>query len=189
MTDLAHQKVGFVIKEGDYVIDATAGNGNDTIFLAEKVGPTGRVYAFDIQEEALVRTAERLQEKDIFDRVTLIHSGHERLSEHVKIPVAAAMYNLGYLPGGKQQVATKSNTTARSIMQALKLLKPGGIATIVLYPGHVEGRREKEELLPIFENMASSEYAVLYIKLLNQTGDPPELLVVQKIHLLSEPMK
>jgi threonine dehydrogenase-like Zn-dependent dehydrogenase len=90
------------------------------------------------------------------------------------------MYNLGYLPGGNKQVTTDYNSTAASLEQALTLLKPGGVITIVLYPGHDTGRTEKEKLLAFCKVMPSSEFAVLYSRLVNQAGDPPELIVIQK---------
>ncbi len=181
VTDLAHYTVSMVIKEGDQVIDATAGNGHDTVFLAEKTGPTGHVYAFDIQEEALKVTAEKLKAKDLDRRVTLIRAGHEDIAQHVDGPVAAVMYNLGYLPGGSRQVKTGYKTTLRSFEQALTLLKPGGIVTLVLYPGHPEGRLEKEELLETCTKLPSPGYTVLHTVLVNQANEPPEMIVVQKI--------
>ncbi len=181
IVELAHYMVGLVIKEGDYVIDATAGNGYDTLFLAEKVGPGGHVYAYDIQEEALVKTAERLKEKKLDTRVTLIQDGHEKLLHYVTEPVSAVMYNLGYLPGSNRRVTTETASTLASFEQALNLINPGGVITIVLYPGHFKGRREKEALLPVCNSLSLSDYAVLHIKLVNQANDPPELLVIQKI--------
>ncbi len=181
MTELVHHKAGLIIREGDSVIDATAGNGFDTVFLAEKVGFTGHVYAFDIQEEALARTAEILREKELQSRVTLIKADHKTLADHVRVPVSFIMYNLGYLPGGNRQITTKVHSTADSVKQALNMLKPGGMITIVLYPGHPEGRLEKEALLPICKNLSPSVYTVLHVMALNQANDPPELLVIQKI--------
>lgn len=181
ITELAHHTAALIIEEGDYVVDATAGKGSDTIFLAEKVGPGGHVYAFDIQQEALFKTTERLKERGLDSRVTLIHDGHENLSNYIKKPVTAVMYNLGYLPGSNRQVTTEFGSTMKSFKQALNLLKPGGVITIVLYPGHFEGKREKEALLPVCNNLSSADFAVLYVKLVNQVNEPPELLLIQKI--------
>jgi len=180
ITALAHQTVRLVICKGDRVVDATAGNGYDTIMLAEEVGPEGRVYAFEIQKEALCKVAESLKQQKLDQRVTLIHSGHEYLLENIKEQVSVVMYNLGYLPGGDRQVTTTYDTTIESFKQALTLLKPGGIITIVLYPGHKPGADEKNNLLPFCQKLDSSKYVVLYNRLLNQDNDPPELLVVQK---------
>jgi len=168
------------VAEGDTVVDATAGNGNDTIFLAKRTGSSGQVYAFDIQDEALTVTEERLKQCNLLARVTLVKAGHEELARHVSNPVSVIMYNLGYLPGSNKQVTTDYSSTLASLKQALTLLKPGGVITIVLYPGHDAGRIEKEKLLAFCEAIPSSEYAVLYSSLVNQAGNPPELIIIQK---------
>ncbi len=177
---LAHTYLDMVIKEGDTVVDATAGNGFDTLFLAQKVGPQGNVYAFDIQENALAVTADILRENKISNRVTLIGESHTCISEHINVPLAAAAYNLGYLPGGDHSIVTRAHTTCESIKQALALLNPGGLITITLYPGHPEGRREKEMLIPFCENLSPSEYTALHTERLNRQTPPPELLIIQK---------
>lgn len=52
------------VKEGDYAVDATLGNGHDTCFLAEIVGDSGKVFGFDIQKEAIESSTTRLKEKN-----------------------------------------------------------------------------------------------------------------------------
>jgi len=168
------------LTEGDRAVDATAGNGNDTVFLAEKVGFSGCVHAFDIQEEALSNTLEKLNKKGLQRRVSLLLTGHEYLLQYVQEPVSVIMYNLGYLPGGNREITTKCDTTLESIKQALKLLLPGGLITIVLYPGHPEGAEERNYLLPFFADLSTSDYTVSQYKLINQGHGPPELVVVQK---------
>lgn len=49
MTSIAHATWSHFVREGQTVVDATCGNGHDTKWLAETVGPTGRLFAFDIQ--------------------------------------------------------------------------------------------------------------------------------------------
>ena len=180
ITELAQLHADLAIAEGDTVVDATAGNGNDTLFLAEKTGPTGQVYAFDTQGEALTVTEEKLKQHNLLARVTLIRAGHEELTRYVSDPVSVIMYNLGYLPGGNKQITTDYSSLAASLEQGLTLLKPGGVITIVLYPGHDAGRIEKEKLFSFCAVMPSSEYAVLSSRLVNQAGDPPELIIMQK---------
>lgn len=48
------------VQEGDFCIDATMGNGNDTLLLSQLCGESGKVLAFDIQEQALTATQKRL---------------------------------------------------------------------------------------------------------------------------------
>ena len=52
----SHTLMEKAASNGDIVVDGTVGNGNDTVFLAKLVGPTGKVYGFDIQKEAIERT-------------------------------------------------------------------------------------------------------------------------------------
>ncbi|HSW35127.1 MAG TPA: class I SAM-dependent methyltransferase [Candidatus Limnocylindrales bacterium] len=180
VTELAHYYVGLTLKEGDDAVDATSGNGYDTIFLAQKVGSMGHVYAFDIQKEALERTGEVLVRAALRDRVTLIHAGHERMKEFIDKPVMVVMFNLGFLPGYARNISTVFDSTLSAIQHSLSLLAPGGIVTVVLYPGHAEGRNEKEVLLPFCRELLSSDYTVLHTVLHNQHHDPPELIVIQK---------
>jgi tRNA G37 N-methylase Trm5 len=182
ITLLAHTCLDMVIKEGDSVVDATAGNGHDTLYLALKVGQRGYVYAFDIQESALAHTASLLKKNNLLNRVALIGGSHSCINEHVKVPLAAVVYNLGYLPGGDHSIVTRVNTTVQSIKQALALLIPGGLITVTLYPGHPEGVREKDKLLLFCENLLPAEYTVMHLEKLNRQTKPPELLLIQKKH-------
>lgn len=132
--------------EGDIVVDATMGNGHDTQFLAELVGENGHVYAFDIQESAVANTKERLG--DMYQaRTTLFHKSHDKIAEslppetHGK--VAAAVFNLGYLPGGDKSITTNGSSTIKAIEQLLSIMKDEGLIVLVVYHGHPEGKAEK----------------------------------------------
>lgn len=180
ITELAHHLVGLVISEGDLSVDATAGNGHDTVFLATKVGEAGHVYSFDIQQEALDTTYNKLKQKNLEKRVTLITRGHENLKDYVQDRAAVIMFNLGYLPGGDRRITTKYDTTIESLEQALTVLAPGGIITVVMYPGHREGFEEKEHIIPFCRQLNSDQYVVLNSRLLNRGHSPPELVVIQR---------
>lgn len=180
ITELAHYFILLAIRSGDIAIDATAGNGYDTLFLAERVGPNGHVYAFDVQDEALAKTAMRLKYNNLDQRVTLVKDSHCNLSNYFREKASVIMYNLGYLPGGDLKVTTDSTSTLSSLKQALKLLSPGGIITVVLYPGHPEGSLEKEELILFCRNLGAPDFSVIQIELLNRNNKPPELIVIQK---------
>ena len=65
--------------ESSIVIDATCGNGNDTLYLAEKV-TNGFVYGFDIQKEAIDNTQLKVSD---FNNVSLIQDSHENVKQHV----------------------------------------------------------------------------------------------------------
>lgn len=181
ITELARKQVSGVLQKGDIAVDATAGKGRDTLFLAQLVSPGGRVYAFDIQQAALRRTAALLERNDLVAGVTLIHDGHESMASHVGVPAAAVMFNLGYLPGGDHSIVTRPETTRQGLAAALRLLKPGGLVTLVLYPGHTWGTKEKTALLEYCRRLDRAYFGVIYTQLLNCSASPPELLVIKSL--------
>ena len=178
---LAREAIQRTVLPGDSVIDATMGNGHDTLMLCEAVGPGGRVYAFDIQLQAVDETKKRLCEHGMADRATLIHAGHERMAEYVKEPVKAVMFNLGWLPGGNHSVTTKWETTRQAVESALTLLSPSGIVVICAYPGHEEGAREERELTAFLSGLSNRQYNVLHQRFLNATSGAPECYVIQRL--------
>ena len=165
---------------GARAIDATMGNGHDTLWLCERVGHEGKVYAFDVQPEAVARTRERLIDAGLMDRAALFCVGHEHMAEVVKEPVDAAMFNLGWLPGAKHAVTTRVDTTLAAANAALGLLKPDGLLTICVYPGHEEGKRELERLLSWAERLDPVQFDAMVKRYLNQPNDPPQLIAVRK---------
>ena len=146
LTALAHEYLSGAIRRGDLVIDATAGNGPDTCFLAQRVGAEGRVFAFDVQRAALHTTSTRLAAKQLTKRVTLVRAGHETLAKHLPAgargTVAAVTFNLGYLPGSDKRLTTQPATTLKALDQTLSLLRLGGIVTLLVYVGHRDGAAE-----------------------------------------------
>ena len=168
------------ILEGDRVIDATMGNGKDTLFLCELVGETGHVYAFDVQAEAVERTKERVKEDGYDGRATLLLAGHETMAEHVKEPVQAVMFNLGWLPGAEHVVTTKTETTLAAVRAACGLIAPGGIVTVCVYPGHEEGTRELSALLEYAAALDVRRYNVAHHRFINASSQTPQLILIQK---------
>ena len=144
---LSHFILRNFLSEGDKAVDATCGNGNDTIVLAELVGTTGQVWGFDIQERAIAETSHRLSEARLADMVTLVHTGHEEMQQHVNGPVKAVLFNLGYLPGGDHSIITRPETTGVALLHSLKLLATGGIVMVTVYPGHGGGVGEKQTVV------------------------------------------
>ena len=168
------------IREGDTVVDATMGNGKDTLFLCGLVGETGHVYAFDVQAEAVERTRERVQEAGYETRTTLLLAGHETMAEHVKEPVQAVMFNLGWLPGAEHIVTTRTETTLRAVSAALNLIAPGGIVTVCVYPGHEEGTRELNALKEYVSGLSVRTFNALYHSFVNASSQTPQLFLIQK---------
>ena len=168
------------VAPGDRVVDATMGNGHDTLFLCTLVGEGGRVYAFDVQEKAVESTQKRLEEAGVLSRATLFCLGHEHMAEKVTEPVAAAVFNLGWLPGGDHSVTTRWETTKKAVESALFLLKPLGVLVICAYPGHQEGDRERSALIGFLSALPPQRFNVLHQKFLNAGSGAPECFVVQK---------
>ena len=177
---LAREVILQAVRPGDTVVDATMGNGHDTLMLCEAVGPGGRVYAFDVQAQAVEETAKRLREQGVADRAELIHAGHEQMADYVKEPVRAVMFNLGWLPGGDHGVTTRWETTRRAVESALELLQPMGVLVICAYPGHAEGEREKNELTAFLSGLNNRHFNVLHQRFLNAAEGAPECFVIQK---------
>ncbi|KEO82842.1 class I SAM-dependent methyltransferase [Tumebacillus flagellatus] len=169
-----------VLREGDVAVDGTVGKGHDTLFLAQSVGDTGRVYGFDIQEEALAAARTRVEEAGVAERVVFFQESHERMREFVAGPVQAAMFNLGYLPGGDPSVVTTTGSTLPALEAALELLAPGGILTIMLYRGHEEGEAESEAVLEWAHALDTRRCHVLLYRFWNQKNSPPLLLAIEK---------
>ena len=168
------------VQPGDTVIDATMGNGHDTLMLCEAVGPEGRVYAFDIQEAAVAETDALLKSHEMRERAVLIRTGHEHMAEFIEGTVSAVVFNLGWLPGGDHSITTHWDTTSHAVRAALELLRPGGVIVICAYPGHAEGDRERQELNGFLAGLSNRKYNVLRQQFLNANTGAPECFVVQK---------
>ncbi|WP_037586303.1 class I SAM-dependent methyltransferase [Stenoxybacter acetivorans] len=177
----SHSLLSRHVQAGDIVVDATAGNGHDTVFLAQYVGEYGQVYAFDIQEIALQRTQERLQQAKLAKRVQLIHASHADLAEYVPPNIATVMFNFGYLPGGDKQLSTQTHSSLAALQSALKLLAVGGVVSAVLYPGHFAGAAESAAVLQWAQNLPQQAFSVLQYGFINQRNQPPILLVIEKL--------
>ena len=148
LTASAHEAIAAAVHAGDSVIDATAGNGHDTLFLAQQVGAGGRVFAFDIQETAIDGTRRRLAASGLADRVALFRLDHRRFDEVVPASlekhIAAVMFNLGYRPGGDKRLTTRPETTLEALGKSIRWLRPGGVLTVIAYPAHEGGGAERD---------------------------------------------
>lgn len=146
LTELVHHTLNSHLCCGDLVIDATAGNGYDTSFLAERVGEKGKVIAIDIQEEAIKSTRSLLSKKALIGRVSLQMGDHsaifEQLVEVYKESIATIVFNLGYLPGSDKSVQTEAKNTIKALEVSIKLLSPSGLLFVTAYRAHLGGREE-----------------------------------------------
>jgi len=178
---LSHLFLRRTLRTGDTVIDATCGNGHDTLFLARLVGREGRVWAFDLQPEALASTADLLGRADCLGQVSLVNSGHEFLAEHVAEPVRAVVFNLGFLPGARDGIATRPATTLAALDQAAGLLLPGGIITLAVYTGHPGGEEEAAAVEEWATTRPAREFNVWKSRQLNRSETAPDVILVERV--------
>lgn len=175
---LSHRLMESYIPRGGCVIDATVGNGNDTLFFCQLVGDEGRVYGFDIQQTAIERAREKLC--DVKTDVWLYCDGHQNMAQYISEEADFIGFNLGFLPAADKTVTTLCETTKTAVLTALTLLKIGGVCCICCYPGHDEGGRELEMLEELLADLDCRKYAVVHYRLVNANGRPPELFAIQR---------
>ncbi|MCL1949045.1 MAG: class I SAM-dependent methyltransferase [Turicibacter sp.] len=160
----------------DTVVDATAGNGHDTVFLA---GIAGHVHSFDIQPEAIHATRSKAEGKG-FSNVTLHHMGHENAIQVVPGEIGAAIFNLGYLPGGDHSITTQGETTWLAVQGLLTRLKRHGLIVLVVYHGHEEGKIERNYIEEQVKTLDKRAYGVLKYQFVNRP-DSPYILCIERL--------
>ncbi len=179
----AHQLLKENINEGDIVIDATCGNGNDTLFLAKIVSNLGFVYAFDVQKQAILST-KKLLDKHQFYSINYIQDSHAHMDKwipaHLKGKISGVIFNLGYLPKSDKKIITKGISTIQAIELSLQYLKKDGVVILVIYHGHKGGKEEKELVLQYVQNLKQDQYHVLKYEYINQINNPPFVIAIQK---------
>jgi len=169
------------LSEGDTAVDFTMGNGNDTEFLSKTVGPLGKVYAFDIQEGALVSTKKHLEDTACPENYTLICDSHHKVKDYVKDPIKAGMFNLGYLPGsGHKEITTMRVTTMPAVEAAIELLAPDGILLVAIYPGHEEGDLEGQMLEEYFAGLSRFKLCASKFRIVNSPTSPYFYMIEKK---------
>lgn len=174
---LSHDFLAEVLKSNSIAVDATMGNGNDTAFLA---GLASKVYAFDVQEQALQKTKERLEQLGL-DNAQLILDGHQKIDKYINEPICAAIFNLGYLPSADKSIITKPDTTLEAIQKILDRLEVGGRVSVMIYYGHEGGQMEKDAVLNFVKELPQAKFATMLYQPLNQIHTPPFLVMVEKL--------
>lgn len=189
----AHQLIEDRVLHGDIVIDATVGNGADTLFLAKLVGPHGVVYGFDIQPQALDKARLRIEKANLGEGDSNVNRGsnirfflrshaemEQTLPQETQGRVAAIMFNLGYLPGNNRGIITRPESTIPALDASLCLLRQDGVVTVILYSGHEGGKEEADAVLSWAAQLSQESYEVLCYRFLNQKNTPPFLIAVEK---------
>lgn len=180
MVEYAHQMIQACVKDGDYAVDATVGNGWDTLKLCELVGEHGKVYGFDIQKEAIEHTKARIKEAGYEGRSELFCCSHAEAGNMITRPIKAFMMNLGYLPGGDKTIVTCEDSTVRAIRVLSDLLISGGVGTILIYYGHEGGSEEKTAVENLLADMPANWGQITRMEVVNRKNSPPILYILEK---------
>lgn len=172
--DISKKVIASRVSKGDICIDATAGRGNDTAYLCELAGESGKVTAFDIQSDAIESTRKLLEEKGLSDRAELILGSHTEMDKYAEEgTVSCITFNFGWLPGGDHTVHTNKDTSLEAVEKALRLIKKGGLVSMILYYGRDTGFEEKDALLEYVKTIDSDEYTVITAEFSNRPNCPP----------------
>ncbi|MFI3243670.1 MAG: class I SAM-dependent methyltransferase [Akkermansia sp.] len=169
-----------LLQSGDSVVDATAGNGYDSLWLAEAVGPSGCVHAFDVQKSALVATRQRLADAGYEKVLQTHHCSHAEMALHVPAGQRVILFNLGYLPGSQRDVTTKADSTLPALCAALALLARHGRLCVMTYSGHDSGRAEFHAVSDFFESLPLAHFTVTRTTCHNGSKRAPILFSVEK---------
>jgi predicted methyltransferase len=177
-TALAREILREWIRPGDTVIDATAGNGHDTLFLAERCGPDGRVLAFDVQKQAIEASHQRVAVAGCAEWVEFHHCSHVRIGDFTKpASISAVMFNLGYLPGNDHHRTTTAEETLMALDASAIALKSRGVLTIICYPGHEAGAVEADAVEAYLTAKSASGWRTAKYAILGTLRPAPFLLV------------
>lgn len=178
---IIHKVLQEHVKPGDLCIDATAGRGKDALFLAELVGESGHVTAFDIQQEAVESTKTLLVEHGVTERVQVVQDSHSNMLQYAeKGSISCITFNFGWLPGGDHNIFTKPESSIQAIEAGLELLRDEGIMTLILYYGRETGFAERDALLEYLPKIDSSRYTVIEMPFVNRPNCPPIPIVILK---------
>ncbi len=181
--EIARDRVKQHLKAGDTAIDATTGKGHDTLWLAQTTGPTGTVYAFDIQDSAIEIAKGRLANKNALAQIVFLNTCHSHMASQLPsgLNVKAIVFNLGYLPEGDKSIITKIDTTISALNQSISLLQPNGIVSLVIYPGHQGGDAESDGVLNWAQSLDRNSYGTEIVSNPSGNTKSPYLLFVQKV--------
>ena len=180
---VAHYYWKLLVKPGDTVIDATCGNGHDTLYLAQLAltENSGEVFGFDIQAEAIEKTRLHLQtnlSEPLCNRITLFHQSHRHFPKEI-LPksVKLIVYNLGYLPGGDKAITTLTESSLESIKHAQELLCDDGMISVTCYPGHPEGKIEEEAIFKYASSLNPRAWTCVQHHWVNRQQSPRLLII------------
>lgn len=182
ITQWCQNRIKDMVSSPVFCVDATAGTGRDTEFLCSLLREDGTILAMDIQEQALIQTRERLERIGCEKKVRLVLDGHQHMDQYCGDETAdLIMFNLGYLPGGDHAMSTCADTTLEALEKSLKILKKGGIISLMIYSGGDTGFAEKEAVLSWLKGLNAKEYLVLVEFFYNKPNHPPLPVFIWKL--------
>lgn len=182
ITEWCHKFIKDHVQPGDCCIDATAGNGNDTLVLCSLVGETGSVIAFDVQEMAIQNTKKRLEEHGVLERAKVVLDSHIHMAEYAEEnSVSCITFNFGYLPGGDHNLATRKESSIEAIHEGLRLLKKGGMMSLCIYSGGDSGFEERDAVLKELKQLDGRKYLVIVSEYYNRPNNPPIPAMIIKL--------
>ncbi|WP_020563333.1 class I SAM-dependent methyltransferase [Methylosarcina fibrata] len=184
LVDSAHDRIRPRLHEGDVAVDATVGNGFDTLFLLRQIAPSGKVFGFDVQQAALDSAAAKADRAGWRDCLILLRESHAGMEEKISAEfhgrIRACMFNLGYLPGSDKRIITAAETTLPALNAAARLLAPGGILTVLAYPGHPGGAEEARQVEAWCGAVNPAQFSSTAIFSDEHKASAPRLFVVRK---------
>lgn len=181
-THIVHTWIRALVRPGDQVVDATCGNGHDTLVLAECCGPGGQVWALDIQEAAIRATRDRMQEHGLLGCVSLHRLSHAdwRTLPGTDVPLRCVIFNLGWLPGSDKQITTRPDETLAAHARFCDALAPGGAIITTVYVGHDGGPEEADALLSWAGTLDPATWSVARHAWINQPDTAPFILTIER---------
>lgn len=179
--DIIRRVIDENVQEGDHCIDATAGRGHDTLHLCSLVGDSGHVTAFDIQQDAVDSTRALLEANGVAHRAEVLLKSHSEMADLFdEESIAFITFNFGWLPKGDHNIFTKKETSIQAIEQGLRLLRKGGIMSLILYYGRETGFEERDALLEFLPTLDNKQYTVIEMPFVNRDNCPPIPIVIIK---------
>lgn len=180
-TDFSRKIIEKYAPNAKVAVDATMGNGHDTLRLLEHLRPEAKLYSFDIQERAIEKTKDKLLKSDLkCNNYKLICDGHENLDQYIEEAISFAIFNLGYLPGGDHEKTTMWETTKQAVAKVLKHLETNGLLAIVVYPGHEAGSEESKGLASYLVSLEQADFSVMKLEVINQINKPPFIYLIER---------
>lgn len=181
--ELTHRFLAQRVAPGGLYLDATCGNGHDTLFLCQLAGADGQVIGMDIQDTAVQSTNRLLADSGMAGIGRAVQCDHRELLRYAPQGSAdCVMFNFGWLPGADHTVHSTAEGSLAALKAGLTALRPGGVLSAVLYSGKIIGSSEKEAALAFFRSLPLTDYTVLICEFGNWDATAPlPCFVIRKI--------